>query len=161
MQSSPVKAVRILSSLQGRPTEPPEDCSFWMFSPILVFHVKIIMGQKIFLRMWCRLNFYCTEYCVIYNVNTLKKKELIFYMMHEMKCIVCYLQLWICFFSCTQRKKDLKMLSGWYFHTLPFSQRMCLFVCLHSRQCRCCLLCHSLFNPWLIFSHSFIKLSKW
>lgn len=82
-----------LSSLQGRPAEQPEDCSFWMFSPILVFHVKIIMGQKIFLRMWCRLNFYCTEYHVIYNVNILKKKELIFYMMHEMKCIVCYLQL--------------------------------------------------------------------
>lgn len=54
------------------------------------------MGQKIFLRMWCRVNFYCTER-VIYHVNTMKKKELIFYMMHEMR-IVWYLQLGICLF---------------------------------------------------------------
>ena len=52
----------------GRPAEQPEACLFWMFSPILVFHVKkkkyIMTSQKIFLRMWCRLNFYCTEHHV-------------------------------------------------------------------------------------------------
>lgn len=31
---------------------------------LYVFLVKLIMGQKIFLRMWCRLNFDCTEYHV-------------------------------------------------------------------------------------------------
>lgn len=89
----------------------------------------------------------------------MKKKELIFYMMHELKCVVCYLQLWICFFSSTLRKKDLN--AQW----LIFSQTSFLlwdvFVCLHSRQCPCCLLCHSLFNPWPTFSQKFIKMSKW
>lgn len=103
------------------------------------------MGQKIFLRMWCRVNFYCTER-VIYHVNTMKKKELIFYMMHEMR-IVWYLQLEICLFfflSPVFFLKKRKEMNG--SATERFRHFSC--VCLQSRQRCCCLMCHSLFNLW-------------
>lgn len=104
------------------------------------------MGQKIFLRMWCRVNFYCTER-VIYHVNTMKKKELIFYMMHEMR-IVWYLQLGICLFFFLSpvffflKKRNHEWFSDWTVRTFL------LCVCLRSRQSCCCLMCHSLFDPW-------------
>lgn len=104
------------------------------------------MGQKIFLRMWCRVNFYCTER-VIYHVNTMKKKELIFYMMHEMR-IVWYLQLGICLFFFLSpvffflKKRNHEWFSDWTVQTFL------LCVCLRSRQSCCCLMCHSLFDPW-------------
>lgn len=49
MQSSPVNAAKFLSELHRHPAEQPEASLFWMFSPIFVFLVKIMMGQKIFL----------------------------------------------------------------------------------------------------------------
>lgn len=67
------------------------DASFVFCFSHIVFHVKVIMGQKIFLRMSCGLNFYCTEQKIICKYMGKKEKWLIFYMMHEMKSIVCYL----------------------------------------------------------------------